>query len=87
MELNGAVPEHIVWPQPGDLARGIDAQLDKAVAVLMDDVQGGEKTNLSPGCARRVSDEVADRIRAVGPRIYPGQAMAKSPTPGTIMAP
>ena len=39
MELNGAVPEHIVWPQPGDASRGIDAQLDKAVAVLQEDVK------------------------------------------------
>jgi tricorn protease len=39
MELNGAVPDHIVWPQPGDFARGIDAQLDKAVAVLKEDVK------------------------------------------------
>jgi tricorn protease len=39
MELNGAVPEFIVWPQPGEFARGIDAQLDKAVSVLMEDVK------------------------------------------------
>jgi tricorn protease len=39
MELNGAVPDHIVWPQPGDFARGVDAQLEKAVSVLLDDVK------------------------------------------------
>ena len=34
MELNGAVPDHVVWPDPADFARGIDRQLDKAVEVL-----------------------------------------------------
>jgi tricorn protease len=39
MELNGAVPHHIVWPQPGEMPQGKDVQLDKAVAVLLADVQ------------------------------------------------
>jgi C-terminal processing protease CtpA/Prc len=39
MELNGAVPDYIVWPQPGDAAKGKDAQLDKAVEVLLADVK------------------------------------------------
>jgi tricorn protease len=39
MELNGAVPHHILWPQPGDLPRGKDAQLDKAIEVLSADVR------------------------------------------------
>ena len=39
MELNGAVPEHIVWPHPGDVASGKDAQLAKAVEVLQADVK------------------------------------------------
>jgi tricorn protease len=34
MELNGAVPDHLVWPQPGELSQGIDSQLEKAVEVL-----------------------------------------------------
>jgi tricorn protease len=38
MELNGAVPDHLVWPQPGDPARGVDAQLQKAIEVLQGDV-------------------------------------------------
>jgi tricorn protease len=38
MELNGAVPDHLLWPQPGDLARGVDTQLDKAIEVLKADV-------------------------------------------------
>lgn len=36
MELNGAVPHHIVWPEPGQTK---DMQLAKAVEVLLEDVQ------------------------------------------------
>jgi tricorn protease len=39
MELNGAVPDYIVWPEPGDMPRGKDAQLTKAVEVLLDDAK------------------------------------------------
>jgi tricorn protease len=38
MELNGAQPDFIIWPQPGDMPKGIDAQLTKAVEVLKADV-------------------------------------------------
>lgn len=40
MELNGAKPDHIVWPQPGDKT---DRQLDKAVEVLKQDVAERKK--------------------------------------------
>jgi tricorn protease len=43
MELNGAVPHHVVWPQPGDLPRGKDAQLAKGVEVLLADVAAWKK--------------------------------------------
>jgi tricorn protease len=39
MELNGAVPDVILWPHPGDLPAGNDAQLDKAIELLEKDVQ------------------------------------------------
>jgi tricorn protease len=39
MELNGAVPQHIVWPEPGQLAAGKDVQIEKGVEVLLADVQ------------------------------------------------
>jgi tricorn protease len=39
MELNGAVPDHIIWPQPGDLPKGKDRQLEKGVEVLLADVK------------------------------------------------
>jgi len=38
MELNGAVPDHVLWSAPGDLPRGVDAQLQKAIEVLREDV-------------------------------------------------
>ena len=39
MELNGAVPDVIVWPTPGESAKGKDAQIEKAVEVLTADVK------------------------------------------------
>jgi tricorn protease len=39
MELNGAVPNHEVWPQPGEWPSGIDKQLDRAVEVVSADVE------------------------------------------------
>ncbi|HEV3146667.1 MAG TPA: S41 family peptidase [Gemmataceae bacterium] len=38
MELNGARPDVEIWPRPGDMPRGKDDQLEKAVAVLQDEV-------------------------------------------------
>ena len=42
MELSGAVPDHIVWDKPGEMPSGKDAQLDKAIEVLLEDVQTWE---------------------------------------------
>jgi tricorn protease len=39
MELNGAVPDFLVWPDPAEFARGIDSQIAKAVEVLAKDVK------------------------------------------------
>ncbi len=38
MEHNGAVPDHIVWPWPGQLPAGTDVQLEKAIDLLKRDV-------------------------------------------------
>ena len=43
MELNGAAPDHVVWPDPADFALGRDAQLAKGVEVLLSDVAEAEK--------------------------------------------
>ena len=37
-ELNGAAPDHVVWPEPGEITAGKDRQLEKAVEVLLRDV-------------------------------------------------
>jgi Tol biopolymer transport system component len=37
LELNGAVPDVIVWPEPGDAAAGRDRQIEKAVELLTAD--------------------------------------------------
>ncbi|KPL20238.1 MAG: hypothetical protein AMJ75_12045, partial [Phycisphaerae bacterium SM1_79] len=42
MELNGAVPDHIIWNKPGEMPSGKDAQLDKAIEVLLADVEAWE---------------------------------------------
>ncbi|MEC7566954.1 MAG: S41 family peptidase [Planctomycetota bacterium] len=39
MELNGAQPHVIIWPQPGAIPAGVDKQLDKAVELLIEDVK------------------------------------------------
>lgn len=39
MELNGAVPDHLIWPEPGQIPVGKDVQLEKAVDVLRTEVK------------------------------------------------
>lgn len=39
MELHGALPHHVLWPEPCTMPHGEDAQLQKAIAVLEADVQ------------------------------------------------
>jgi tricorn protease len=39
MELNGAVPDIVIWPKPGELPRGKDVQLERAVKVLLAQVK------------------------------------------------
>ena len=41
MELNGCVPDAIVWPKPTELPMGIDRQLDRAVELLLLEVGQG----------------------------------------------
>ena len=48
MEMNGAVPDHVVWPEPGQLVSGEDPQLQKAVEVLIKDVDAAEKDDFKP---------------------------------------
>ncbi|MAF09176.1 hypothetical protein CMK11_01895, partial [Candidatus Poribacteria bacterium] len=39
MELNGAMPDVVVWPEPGEMSAGVDRQLEAAVATLLEDVR------------------------------------------------
>ena len=48
MELNGAVPDHIVWPDPTLMPQGKDQQLDKAIEVLTVDVAAWEQRPKPP---------------------------------------
>ncbi len=34
MELNGAVPDIVVWPEPTEIASGKDRQLNRAIKAL-----------------------------------------------------
>jgi tricorn protease len=43
MEKEGVRPDFLVEPQPDDLARGVDVQLDKAVEVLQQEVAAWKK--------------------------------------------
>jgi len=39
MELNGCVPHHVLWPEPGQMPQGKDTQLSKAIEVLQAEVK------------------------------------------------
>lgn len=39
MELNGAVPDALVWPEPDDEAAGRDRQIEKAVAISLGEIK------------------------------------------------
>jgi tricorn protease len=39
MELNGAVPDYVIWPQPDEMSQGKDEQLAKAIEVLQSEVE------------------------------------------------
>jgi tricorn protease len=43
MELNGAVPDIILWPKPEHYAKNLDTQLNKAVQVLIRQVDNAKK--------------------------------------------
>ena len=48
MELNGAVPDHVLWPKPGQMPRGEDVQLKKAIDVLQADVRAWKQKPRPP---------------------------------------
>ena len=70
MELNGARPDpaNIVWPDPADFARGVDAQLNRAVSVLEADVKAEAARPKPP---LRKASERAENRRATDPAPTP----------------
>ena len=61
MELNGAVPDIIVWPAPEDLPKGNDPQLKAAVEALIADVDA-EKAKGQPKL-RKASERAAEAAK------------------------
>ncbi len=39
MELNGCMPDEVIWPAPKELPAGVDRQLDKAVELLLEEIR------------------------------------------------
>jgi tricorn protease len=48
MELNGAVPDHVLWPKPGQMPRGEDVQLSRAIQVLQAEVKAWKQRPRPP---------------------------------------
>ena len=48
MEMNGAVPDVMVWPDPSDLVAGKDMQLETAIGILLEDVETAVETPFQP---------------------------------------
>jgi tricorn protease len=57
MELNGAVPDHVLWPRPGQMPAGEDVQLTKAIEVLQQDVRAWKERPRPP--LRKASERSA----------------------------
>jgi tricorn protease len=45
MEMRGAIPDVVVWPEPGEIPAGIDRQLEKATEIILKDVEDAAKKN------------------------------------------
>lgn len=48
MEMNGAVPDIVIWPVPGELENGKDVQLEKAIEVLSEEIKNFKDVNKIP---------------------------------------
>src|SRR5208282_889078 len=57
METEGVAPDVLVEPNPDQLAKGIDLQLDRAVTVLEEDVVAWKKTHPALDRGRAEADK------------------------------
>jgi tricorn protease len=73
MELNGAVPNYVVWPQPGQMPHGDDVQLAKAITVLQDDVRAWKQ---------RPRPSLHKATQRAGPRPPAAEQGHAAPRPG-----
>jgi len=46
MEMNGAEPDVLLWPEPQDRALGVDRQLEKGVEILKQEVATSQTRRL-----------------------------------------
>lgn len=70
MEKEGVLPDVLVEPNPDELARGKDAQLEKAVTVLLDDVANWKKKNAASVASK---PEEGKPSEAPGPALPPSK--------------
>ncbi|MCB1206483.1 MAG: PD40 domain-containing protein [Verrucomicrobiae bacterium] len=64
LELNGAVPDATVWPDPSDEAAGRDPQIEKAVELLLSDIKvaaAAGQPALVPASQRKTTPQGASR--------------------------
>lgn len=48
MDLQGAIPDVIIWPQPTEIPEGIDKHLEKAVELLQEEIKVYKKETTPP---------------------------------------
>lgn len=64
LELNGAVPDATVWPDPADEAAGRDPQIEKAVELLLADLEAAKaagQPDLVPASRRKAPEPGSSR--------------------------
>jgi tricorn protease len=75
MELNGAMPDHVLWPRPGQMPRGEDVQLTKAIEVLQGDVRAWKERPRPP--LRKATERPANR--PIETETAPGESGTRRP--------
>jgi len=60
MEMNGAMPDHVLWPLPNEIPAGIDRQLEKAVEVLKKELKENPPKKLKLVYAAETDESTKD---------------------------